>query len=190
LYRKSKVPAKNILLFFEECLTSKNFSHKIEKKGFRWFFVPDSGCELLKGQYNITLDEKGRIVFPCRLRSGISDATVMVTYGYDQCLWIFSRIDWQDFSAKVTKSASRLNEKTLAVLRHFIAPAQEVEFDRNGRLSIPQSLREYAGLSKDCVIHGIKTLALELWDIAVYKAYQEKSDALFREAMETVTIDI
>ena len=68
-------------------------------------------------------------------------------------------------------------------MRRLIAPAQPVEFDKAGRISIPQSLREFAGLSKDCVILGINKY-IELWDATKYKSYLEQTDISFREATE------
>ena len=80
-------------------------------------------------------------------------------------------------------NASMMKAKSMQVVRHFIAPAQPVEFDKNGRLSIPQSLREYANLSKDCTVLGIAKF-IELWDAATYKDYQAASDVSFSEAAE------
>ena len=71
----------------------------------------------------------------------------------------------------------------MQVVRHFIAPAQQVEFDKNGRLSIPQSLREHAGLSKDCTVLGVAKF-IEVWDSAAYRDYLEASEESFREAAE------
>ena len=77
--------------------------------------------------------------------------------------------------------ASPFNERNRLVLRRFIAPAQEVEFDKAGRLSIPQSLREYAQLEKDCVILGVNKY-LELWDAETYRAYLAESEVNLAEA--------
>ena len=68
-------------------------------------------------------------------------------------------------------------------MRRLIAPAQPVEFDKTGRISIPQSLRDYASLTKDCVILGINKY-IELWDAQKYEAYLEQTDLSFREATE------
>ena len=72
---------------------------------------------------------------------------------------------------------------TNIVLRRLIAPAQEVEFDKAGRLSIPQSLREHAGLVKECVIMGVNKY-MELWDAERYEQYIAETDTLFRQAAE------
>ena len=68
-------------------------------------------------------------------------------------------------------------------MRSFISPAQEIEFDKAGRLSIPQSLREYASLSKDCIVLGVNKY-LELWDSSSYNAYLSENEANLLEASE------
>ena len=88
-----------------------------------------------------------------------------------------------DVVNRLMSSASLFNEKNRMVLRRFIAPAQEVEFDKNGRLSIPQSLREYAGLSKDCTVLGVDKY-IEIWDAVSYKEYLSASEESFRDAAE------
>ena len=139
--------------------------------------------ELLTGEYRNTLDEKGRILFPARMRNELTENTLMVTQGPDGCLWLFTLDEWKVFSSKLMESASPFNPNSRLVLRRLIAPAQPVEFDKAGRISIPQSLREFAGLSKDCVILGINKY-IELWDAAKYKSYLEQTDISFREATE------
>ena len=99
---------------------------------------------LLTGEYGNTLDEKGRISFPAKLRSEINQNVLVITRGLDCCLWIFTPDEWTQLKNKLMSSASLFNEKNRMVLRRFIAPAQEVEFDKAGRISIPHSLREYA----------------------------------------------
>lgn len=138
---------------------------------------------LLTGEYNNTIDEKGRVSFPVKLRTAINQNVLIVTKGSGRCLWLFTSAEWEQFQSKITENASLLKEKNMIVVRRFIAPAQEVEFDKNGRLSIPQSLREYANLSKDCTILGMAKY-VELWDSATYNAYLEESEEAFREAVE------
>ena len=81
------------------------------------------------------------------------------------------------------ESASPFDAKNRLVLRRLIAPAQEVEFDKSGRLSIPQSLREYAGLTKDCVLLGIDKY-IELWDSEAYEKYLAETESSFLDAAE------
>ncbi|WP_228378596.1 division/cell wall cluster transcriptional repressor MraZ [Treponema endosymbiont of Eucomonympha sp.] len=143
----------------------------------------ESGLELWTGEYRNTLDEKGRILFPAKLRSEFPDSTLVVTKGLDHCLWLFSLDGWQKLSSRLMESTGPFDTKNRQVLRRVIAPAQEVEIDGAGRLSIPASLREHAALSKDCVMLGIIKY-VELWDAAAYRAYLEESEPLFREATE------
>ena len=138
---------------------------------------------LLTGEYNNTIDEKGRVSFPVKLRTAVNQNVVMVTKGLDRCLWLFTTEEWEAFQTKLMSNASMMKSRSLNVVRHFIAPAQPVEFDKNGRLSIPQSLREYANLSKDCVVLGIAKY-MELWDSQTYKDYLAESESDFRDAAE------
>ncbi|MDD7416805.1 MAG: division/cell wall cluster transcriptional repressor MraZ [Treponemataceae bacterium] len=138
---------------------------------------------LLTGEYNNTIDEKGRISFPAKLRTAVNQNVLVVTKGLDRCLWLFTSTEWEDFQSKLMSNASMMNSRNMQVVRHFVAPAQEIEFDKNGRLSIPQSLREYAGLSKDCTVLGVAKY-MEIWDSNVYKDYLVSSEDSFREAAE------
>jgi len=137
----------------------------------------------LTGEYRNTLDEKGRIMFPVKLRSELTDSSMVLTRGIDRCLWLFPADQWKILSDKVMESASLFQSQSRSVLRRLIAPAQVVEIDKNGRISIPQSLREFAGLGKDCIFLGINKY-FELWDAEEYEKYLGESEADFREATE------
>ena len=139
--------------------------------------------ELLTGEYNNTLDEKGRISFPSKLRQELNESTLIVTQALDHCLWLFTPEEWKSLSTRLMESASPFDAKNRLVLRRLVAPAQEVECDKSGRLSIPQSLREYAGLTKDCVLLGIDKY-IELWDAENYQKYLEETESSFLDAAE------
>lgn len=140
--------------------------------------------KLLTGEYNNTMDEKGRLAFPSKLRTELNQNVLIVTASYmDHCLQLFTTEEWEIIKGRLMASASPFNKKNLNVLRRFIAPAQEVEFDKAGRLSIPQSLREYAGLSKDCTILGIDRF-MEVWDSDKYREYLANSEEEFADAAD------
>ena len=101
---------------------------------------------LLCGEYNNTLDDKGRIQFPAKLRTVLQQDSLVVTRGLDNCLMLFTVDEWTSLNEKIMGSASLFDEKKRMVLRRFISPAQEITFDKSGRLSIPQSLSDFAGL--------------------------------------------
>lgn len=146
--------------------------------------------ELLTGEYRNTLDEKGRILFPSKLRNelfGENEKNILiVTQSFDHCLWLYTLEEWKTLSSRIMETASPFSKQNRLVLRTLIAPAQEVELDKAGRLSIPQSLREYAGLSKDCVILGINKY-MELWDAETYSKYLEENDEDLKDAAEALS---
>lgn len=138
---------------------------------------------LLTGEFRNTLDEKGRVMFPSKLRSEMQGTVLILTRGIDQCLWLFAPDQWNELSTKIMESASPFLSQSRSVLRRLVAPAQEVEIDKTGRISIPQSLREFACLEKDCVFLGINKY-FELWDSKKYDAYLGESDVDFKLATE------
>ncbi len=137
--------------------------------------------EFLTGAYYNALDEKGRFSFPSKLRVLLDQQSLIITQGIDGCLWLYTQDEWKNFSTKLMEKASPFDPNSRSVLRRLIAPAQEVEFDKSGRLSIPLSLREYAGLTKECVIMGVNKY-LELWDAKRYSEYLAQTDDSFSEA--------
>ena len=141
---------------------------------------------LLTGEYNNTIDDKGRLSFPSKLRTAINQNVVIITRGLNGCLWLFTADEWEIFQAKLMANASMLNDRNLMVVRRLIAPAQEVEFDKNGRLSIPQSLRDVAGLTKECTVLGIAKY-VEIWASEAYKEQLDASEDSFKEAAEEFT---
>lgn len=122
------------------------------------------------GEYYNTLDDKGRIAFPSKLKTNLSGDSIWITKGMgnDRTLLIFSPEEWEKTAADFEKRLSIYNSDTRWLYRRFISPAQEVSIDKNGRIFIPQSLRDYAGLKKDCVFLGMGSVA-ELWDVEIYK---------------------
>ena len=143
--------------------------------------------DMLIGEFRNTLDEKGRILFPAKLRSALVEQNeLMVTQGLDHGLMLFTTEEWKNLNEKIVGSVSLFNDQKRLVMRRFIAPAQKIEFDKTGRLSIPQSLREYAGLSGECVILGINKY-MELWDSGAYKQYLEATESSFQQAAESMS---
>ena len=156
------------------------------KSGKKWEKVEGSVLNLLTGEYRNTLDEKGRIMFPSKLRSAINGNVLVATHAFDNCLWLFTPAEWQNVSSKLIEHSSLFSGGNRFVLRKFIAPAQEIEFDKSGRISIPMSLRESANLSKDCIILGVQKY-VELWDVDSYNAYMTESETTLKSAVEELS---
>lgn len=138
---------------------------------------------MIAGEYHNSIDEKGRLSLPTKLRSDIPGSIVVITQGVDKCLWLFPPEEWQRISESLMSSTSLFQSRARLIQRRIIAPAQEVEIDKTGRINIAPSLREYAGLTRDAVILGIKSY-VEIWDEATYRDYWADKEAEFQEAAE------
>ncbi|HAP43139.1 MAG: cell division/cell wall cluster transcriptional repressor MraZ [Spirochaetes bacterium GWD1_61_31] len=143
--------------------------------------------DLLTGEFKNTLDDKGRLSLPAKLRNGLAGNVLVVTRGIDKCLWVFTPERWTALSDQVFSNTSLFQQQSRIVQLRIIAPAQEVEIDKAGRIAVPQSLREYAGLTKDCVVLGV-TKRLEIWDLEAYKAWLDATEADFTAASEALNI--
>jgi len=138
---------------------------------------------LLTGEFKNTLDEKGRISIPAKLRVELDGERFVITQGVDSCLWLFPPQQWKALSEKLLEQTSLFHSRARLVQRRIIAPAQEVEVDKAGRIAVPQSLRDFAGLNKECVILGI-TKYVEIWDADTYRRYLADNESEFMEAAE------
>ncbi|MDR1949667.1 MAG: division/cell wall cluster transcriptional repressor MraZ [Spirochaetaceae bacterium] len=138
---------------------------------------------LLTGENNVTLDDKGRLSLPSRLRGGLKENVLVLTKGLEKCIWVFPPEQWERVSEKLMASASLSLEKSNWVQHRFIVPAQPVEFDKAGRFPVPQSLRDYAGLSKDCKLCGVGKY-MEIWSVDNYAAYVEENEPKSKAIME------
>ena len=144
---------------------------------------------LLTGEYFNLLDEKGRISMPARLREKLPGNLLHLTRGNGRCIWVFPPEEWERYSGRWMRSSTQTAEQRSKMLHKFIAPMQDMEIDRAGRLMIPPSLRDYAGLSRDCVVAGIGD-TIEIWDAERYRANQEAIDGDFNSLMaETSAAD-
>lgn len=143
--------------------------------------------DLVTGEFRNTLDDKGRLSLPAKLRNGLDTNVLVVTQGLDKCLWVFTPERWAAVSNQIFSTTSLFHQQARIIQRRIIAPAQEVEIDKAGRVAVPQSLREYASLSKDCIVLGIAN-RLELWDADSYKAWLDATEADFTSAAEALNI--
>lgn len=113
------------------------------------------------GEYNHTVDSKGRLILPSKLREALGDS-FMVTKGIDGCLFVYDKAEWAVFEEKLT-ALSITNRESRKVLRFFLSGAIDVEVDKQGRFLLPSALREYAGIEKDVVLAGVGR-NVEIWD--------------------------
>lgn len=115
---------------------------------------------MFKGEYNHTIDTKGRVIIPAKFRDKLGEAFV-ITKGLDGCLYGYANEDWQVFEDKLS-SLSITNKDSRQFTRFFLAGAADCEVDKQGRILIPSVLREFAGLEKDVVLVGVSR-RIEIW---------------------------
>ncbi|OCN00678.1 division/cell wall cluster transcriptional repressor MraZ [Clostridium sp. W14A] len=114
---------------------------------------------MLIGEYQHSIDLKGRVIVPARFREDLGD-NFYVTKGLDGCLFVLSPAEWNRLQEKI--SAMPIS-KARGLQRFFFSGAVEAQPDRQGRVLLPQTLRDYAGLEKDVTFIGASSRA-EIWD--------------------------
>jgi len=125
------------------------------------------------GEYSHTIDQKGRIAVPAKIRKDLGNGAV-VTRGIDNCLWVFTKKEWLILAQKLS-SLPLTDANSRAFSRLMLAGAMEVEFDSQGRILLPAYLREYSSLNKNAVIAGLFN-RLEIWDERTWESYKEKTE--------------
>jgi MraZ protein len=138
---------------------------------------------MITGEFRCSLDEKGRLLIPSRIRAEVIGNVVILTRGVENCLWFFAPEEWKSFSEKLIGSTSLFQEESRLIQRRMIAPAQETEIDKSGRIVVPPTLREYADLKKECLVLGLKKY-MEIWSESSYQAYLDANETKFKEAAE------
>ncbi|MBP5198776.1 MAG: division/cell wall cluster transcriptional repressor MraZ [Lachnospiraceae bacterium] len=115
---------------------------------------------MFMSEYNHTVDAKGRLIIPAKFRESLGEEFV-ISKGMDGCLFVYANEDWAAFEEKLT-SLPLINKEARQFARYFLAGAASVELDKQGRILIPQSLRDFAGLEKDVVLVGVGS-RIEIW---------------------------
>ncbi len=132
------------------------------------------------GQYRHSLDEKGRLIMPVKYREQLADGLVMTRAIDDPCILVYPRSEWPAFEKNLLEKLPVISNETARRARRVIfSNAAEETISRQGRISIPPHLRDYAGIEKDVVVAGNGNW-LEIWSLENW----EKHD---RESQEKVT---
>ena len=129
---------------------------------------------LLIGEYEHSLDAKGRLIMPAKLRQDMGEKFI-VTKGLDGCLFAFSQNEWLNFETKL-KSLPLSDKNARNFVRFFLSGATECEIDKQGRFLISNNLRTAANLEKEVVIIGVGT-RLEIWNKSTWEKMDEDISA-------------
>lgn len=125
------------------------------------------------GEYQHNIDEKGRLQIPAKLRQKLGKGAV-VTKGLDNCLFLYPKTDWSSLADKLSKLPIS-KSSTRAFARLMLAGAMDVEIDSQGRMLLPEYLRDYAALNKKVVITGLYS-RLEIWDQTAWLKYKKATE--------------
>lgn len=126
------------------------------------------------GEYQHNFDEKGRLAVPMKFRADLSKGAV-VTRGLDRCLFLYTIEAWNQLAEKLVKLPIS-QSKSRAFSRLMLAGAMDVAIDKQGRIIVPEYLREYAGISKKVVVAGLYD-RLEIWDEGAWNTYKQATEA-------------
>ena len=140
---------------------------------------------MLIGEYEHSLDAKGRLIMPAKFREDIGEKFI-VTKGLDGCLFAFSIEEWKIFEQKL-RALPISNKDARAFSRFFFAGAIDCEIDKQGRFLIPGNLRTYATLEKEIIIIGVGT-RIEIWNREEWKKYSSDENISADEIAENMTM--
>lgn len=140
------------------------------------------------GEYVHTIDAKGRLALPVKFRQTLGSEAV-ITRGLDGCLFLYPKKEWQVLADRLAK-LPMAQANTRAFVRLMLAGAMEMPIDRQGRMMVPDYLRQYARFTRKVVVAGLYN-RLELWDAALWESYRrgtEQESGAIAEAMASLGV--
>jgi len=140
-----------------------------------------------KGQYQYSLDDKGRVNIPAKFRKALppeANETFMVTRGLEQCLFVYPLDEWKKIEDKL-RGLSMTQKNHRLFVRMMTAHASEGQFDKQGRIPIPAPLLQIAGIQKEVIIIGALD-HIEIWATHIFMDYIEKSSESYEQIAETI----
>lgn len=137
---------------------------------------------MFMGEYHHTIDEKGRLILPSKIRYDLGESFV-VTRGLDNCLFVYPKDEWTEI---INKYKSLPNTKDARnFMRFFLSGATILEFDKQGRINIPDVLVKFANLKKDCVIIGVNE-RLEIWSKENWENFMSTNEDNFTDIADNL----
>ncbi|MBF4458672.1 MULTISPECIES: division/cell wall cluster transcriptional repressor MraZ [unclassified Pseudoclavibacter] len=135
------------------------------------------------GTYSPKLDEKGRLILPAKFREELEEGVVL-TRGQDRCVYVFSTSEFEELHNRI-RQAPVTSKQARDYLRLLLSGAHAETPDRQNRVTIPQQLRQYAGLDRELAVIGAGSRA-EIWDAEAWNTYVAANEAAFSETAEEV----
>ncbi|WP_047151547.1 division/cell wall cluster transcriptional repressor MraZ [Aneurinibacillus tyrosinisolvens] len=138
---------------------------------------------MFMGEYQHTLDEKGRLTVPSKFREELGERFI-ITRGLDRCLFVYPAEEWNVLTQKL-KSLPFTRADARAFTRMFFSGATECVLDKQGRVNIPALLRAHGMIDKECTLIGVSS-RIEIWSTAMWEEYVGKSGDSFNEIAEKI----
>ncbi|MDQ3615892.1 MAG: division/cell wall cluster transcriptional repressor MraZ [Actinomycetota bacterium] len=135
------------------------------------------------GTYTPRLDDKGRLFLPAKFRDELAEGLV-VTRGQERCLYVWSEEEFGKLTERL-RQAPVTNKHARDYVRMLFAGASNETPDKQGRLTVAPTLRDYASLSRDCVVIGAMN-RIEIWDAGSWQAYSDQQEQVFADLTEEV----
>ena len=137
------------------------------------------------GNFAHTIDDKGRLTIPAKFRDEL-EGGIVITRGLDGCLWAYPRYEWEKFAEKISQIPST-NQAVRNFVRFMFSSAFDSIPDRQGRVIIPQNLRDYAGIENEATVIGVMN-RVEIWNPAkwtdVFSKVEEDPEAMLSQMQE------
>lgn len=135
------------------------------------------------GTFSPKLDEKGRLILPSKFRDELAEGLV-ITRGQERCLYVFSAAEFARMHERISE-APITSKQSRDYLRVFLSGAHDETPDKQGRVTLPSALRQYAGLDRDLAVIGTGNRA-EIWDATAWQTYLDEQENAFSEIEEEV----
>lgn len=136
---------------------------------------------MFMGEFQHSVDDKSRLIVPAKFREGLGEHFV-ATKGLDTCLFVYPMDEWKSIETKL-KELPFTRADARAFVRFFFSGATECELDKQGRILIPDNLRAYAKIDRECMVIGVSS-RVEIWARAEWEAYSQKADLNYEEIAE------
>jgi MraZ protein len=140
-----------------------------------------------KGSYEYSVDNKGRVNIPARLRKYVSpeaNDTFVITRGYERCLFVYPQDEWNKLEQSI-RNLTPTNPKHRYFMRTLLEQAIESQLDGQSRITIPKDLLRLAGIENDVLILGVLE-RIELWSPQIYKEYQKSQEESYESVAQSV----
>ena len=139
---------------------------------------------MFMGEFNHNIDSKGRLMLPSKLREQMRGDEFVLTRGLDNCLFLYPIDEWKILEEKI-KTLPLTKKDSRAFVRFLFSGATNDTLDKQGRIKIPENLKEFAGMEKEVVVTGALN-RIEIWSKDRWNKYIEEPESTFEEIAENI----